>query len=765
MAYNAIRLLGLIVIGFLSGRLCVAEDLLERGRVIYAESCASCHGDRGEGVEGAYEDPLIGDDSIGQLATQISKTMPEEAPEDCVGRDAEAVAAFIHENFYSEAAQIRNRPPSISFAHLTANQLRQSMADLYEQFNPRINRCESGGVRGAYYDGGRRKDENKKMDRIDPVIDFDFGRESPGADINPEEFSIYWQGGIRADVSGKYEIVVNSTCSFVLNFGNLEREFIDNHTQSGDKTEFRKSVHLTAGRIYPFKIDFVQRKRKTEQPPVRFQFAWVPPGGIEQVIPSSNLTQQTAATFALQTELPADDRSYGFERGIAINREWDESTTSAALEFAQIAVEELWPQYLQRHRRDAGDNRTKLKSFLRTILEAAFRSPLDDSLVDDYITRQVEAEVDDSEALKRSLLISLKSPRFLYPLADATQTQSQRVANRLTLTLFDSLPTEPELIKRIAQDDFRSADKVREFTRNHFDDTRLRAKTRAMLVDWLNMEHLAEPSKDAMLFPGFDRPLVADLHASFNAQLDQVVWGDSGDYRQFFTADWAYTSPRIAEFYGERWQPEESAVSSDLSRTKPSDGAPQHFGILSHPYLTSALAYHDATSPIHRGVFLIRYVLGRTLRPPAEAFTPLSPDLHPSLTTRQRVELQTSPESCQVCHRKINGLGYTLENYDAAGRYRTLEREQPIDASGSYISREDQRVTFTDVQDLAKYLSTSEDAQRAFVNRAFQYFVKQPAAAFGAETLDKLIGQFRESEYNVRELIVEIAVISATTLK
>ncbi len=99
--------------------------------------------------------------------------------------------------------------------------------------------------------------------------------------------------------------------------------------------------------------------------------------------------------------------------------------------------------------------------------------------------------------------------------------------------------------------------------------------------------------------------------------------------------------------------------------------------MITHPYLMSALAYHDSTSPIHRGVFLIRFVLGRTLRPPAEAFAPLSPDLHPDLTTRERVELQTSPESCQVvCHSKINGLGFTLENFDAVGRYRELEREK-----------------------------------------------------------------------------------------
>jgi len=184
-------------------------------------------------------------------------------------------------------------------------------------------------------------------------------------------------------------------------------------------------------------------------------------------------------------------------------------------------------------------------------------------------------------------------------------------------------------------------------------------------------------------------------------------------------------------------------------------------GVLTHPLLMSGLAYYDATSPIHRGVFLIRYVLGRTLRPPSEAFTPLSPDLHPDLTTRQRVALQTSPESCQVCHSKINALGFSLENYDAVGRFRTEERDRPIDPSGGYTTRQGERVDFQGAQELAAFLVESEDAHRAFVNRAFQFFVKQPPAAFGADTLDRLTAQFRENGYNIRDLLLEIAVIAA----
>lgn len=741
------------------------ETVIARGEQIYKTMCASCHGDKGQGVADAYADPLIGDDSVGQLAKVVSDTMPEGEPEKCVAEDADAVAAYVHHAFYSEAAQIRNRPPRVMLARLTADQLRQSIADLYSRFEGLPNPSEARGVRAVYFDGDRWKNENKKIERVDPVLDFDFGHESPGEGIGKESFYIYWEGGIKADVTGRYDIVIDSSCSFVFEFGKIGRDFIDNHVQSGEKTEFRKAVTLTAGRVYPFKIDFIQRKRKTELPPARFKLSWVPPHGVQEVIPTRNLvTERPPATFSLQTVLPADDRSYGFERGIAVNRQWDESTTAAALEFAQIAVDELWPKYRREHKKDSNDNREQLRKFLANITETAFRAPLSDEQRAVYIDNQVEATEDDTEAIKRSVLATLKSPWFLYPTANSQLSKSERAANRLALILFDSLPTEDRLIKAAREGKLDSEERLRKYVSEKISDYRVQAKTREFLYEWLNLTQFNEITKNSEAYPGFDAALVSDLRASLDAFLDEVVWSKDSDFRNFFSADWAFTTDRIAAFYGEQWKPAESGNDSkpaynELQRTA---GEPNsRFGLLTHPYLMSALAYHDSTSPIHRGVFLIRFMLGRTLRPPAEAFSPLSPDLHPDLTTRERVQLQTSPESCQVCHSKINGLGFTLENFDAVGRYRESERSKPIDAGGEYDTRTGEHVAFAGPKELAEYLTSGEDAQRAFVSRAFQHFVKQPVAAYGPETLERLLKQFRESNFNIQQLLVEIAVVAS----
>ena len=103
-----------------------------------------------------------------------------------------------------------------------------------------------------------------------------------------------------------------------------------------------------------------------------------------------------------------------------------------------------------------------------------------------------------------------------------------------------------------------------------------------------------------------------------------------------------------------------------------------------------------------------------------------------------------------------------MENFDAVGRFRSQERAKTLDSTGKYVDRDGNEVSFSGPRELAEYIISSDDAHRAFVNRAFQHFVKHPPAAFGLHTLDELTNAFRKNNFNINELIVEIAIIAAT---
>src|SRR5438067_8815318 len=103
------------------------------GALIYKQQCASCHGAKGEGSD-EYPHPLAGEKSAAQLARLIAKTMPKDAKVKCSGEDAQKVAAFVYDSFYSRTAQVRNKPARIELSRLTVRQYRNAVADLVGTF-------------------------------------------------------------------------------------------------------------------------------------------------------------------------------------------------------------------------------------------------------------------------------------------------------------------------------------------------------------------------------------------------------------------------------------------------------------------------------------------------------------------------------------------------------------------------------------------------------------------------------------------------------
>ncbi len=277
------------------------------------------------------------------------------------------------------------------------------------------------------------------------------------------------------------------------------------------------------------------------------------------------------SSFSVQSNLPPDDRSYGFERGIAIDRAWDQSITDVAIEFAEIAVEDLFPAY-QKRRGQQNDLQTNLRGFLAEFLGIAFRRSIDDEIRSNYIDQALEIHGDDAAAVVQYVVLkALKSPRFLYPLIDDDQPHSRRAANRLALVLFDSLPSDQWLIDRIEEQDQLTKEQLAEAAWKMVNDYRAQAKIRSFLYHWLDLEDLGEITKDNELFPGFDPQLTSDLKKSLDEFLDEVVQSESSDFRQLLQADWGFTNDRIAQFYGDRWKSAEADDSDQDFRKSVSD--------------------------------------------------------------------------------------------------------------------------------------------------------------------------------------------------
>jgi cytochrome c553 len=741
---------------------CRAAD--RSGEQIYRQQCASCHGARGEGTPDSYPRLLAGDKSVEQLARLIAKTMPKDDPGTCTGADARKVAAYIHGAFYSKEAQARNKPPRIELSRLTVRQYRNAVADLVGNFRGTGHWDNQHGLRGEYFKSRGFRPQERVLSRTDPEVRFDFGVEAP--DLQPrvdsrgldaQRFSIRWEGSVLAPETGEYQFIVRTEHAARLWVNDVRRPLIDAWVKSGNDTEYRASLFLLGGRVYPLRLEFSKAKQgvddsKNKKPkPVKASIAllWKVPHRTPEVIPQRHLTpNRFPVTMVMATPFPPDDRSAGYERGTSVSKAWDQATTEAAIEVAG---------YVRTHLRelsgvpdDASDRGKRLREFCARFAERAFRRPLAAEQKRLYIDRQFEAAPDPDMAVKRVVLLVLKSPRFLYR---ETGSEGYDVAARLSFGLWDSLP-DRELLEAAGAGKLATREQVVRQAERMIGDLRTRAKLREFLLQWLKVDQVPDLSKDRTSFPGFDATIASDLRASLELFLEDVLWSDASDFRQLLLADYLYLNGRLARFYG-------VDLPAEAPFQKVAGKRGERAGVLTHPYLLATFAYTSTSSPIHRGVFLARSVLGRSLRPPPEAFTPLPPELHPKLTTRQRVALQTRPQSCLACHGMINPLGFTLEHYDAVGRYRDQEKGKPIDATGVYQTLAGKVVKFSGVRDLATFLAGSEEVHEAFVEQLFHYLVKQPVRAYGPRKLAELRQSFAENGYSVRKLMVQMMAESA----
>ncbi|MFM9025749.1 MAG: DUF1592 domain-containing protein, partial [Planctomycetaceae bacterium] len=729
------------------------------GAVVYAVHCARCHGPAGAGTP-AVPQPLAGDRSVNQLAAYVAESMPEDDPGAVTGDAAREVAAWMHGAFYSAVARDRGRPARLELQRLTVRQHASVLADVVGGFRdvPPPADDEARGLVGEYFKTREfNRDTGLVRERTDARIDFDFGLDGPepGA-IAPERFAIRWTGSIVPRETGRHEFVIRTghAARLWVNADADEPPTIDAFVTSGDETEHRGSVVLLGGRPHPLRLEFSKGNQALDDAkherstPAWISLAWTPPHGTPEAVPERVLRPRPVApVFAVATPFPPDDRSLGYDRGAAVSADWLAAATAAAIETADHVLDRI--DRLAATRRDAPDREARLRAFAAAFAARAIRRPLTPDLHGLFVDRSFAGAPDVDTGLRRSLLAVLESPRFLF--REAPDADPFATASRLSFGLWDSVPDQP-LLEAAAAGRLTTPADIRAQAERMVADRRTRAKVRDFLFGWLRVDLGPELVKDRTLHPDFTPEVAADLRASLDLFLDDVVWRD-GDFRRLFTAEQVPINGRLAPLYG-------VALPADADFSTVALDGGLRAGVLTHPYLLSVLSYAGATSPIHRGVFLARSILGNVLRPPQEAIAPLTPDEAPGLTTRERVAAQTAAVACQSCHTMINPLGFALEEFDEVGRHRRVETvagvEKPVDASGAYRPRAGATAEFRGGRELGAFCAASPDAHEAFVQALFHALVKQPARAWGPDTLERLRQRFEQSGFDIRRLLVDI---------
>ncbi len=292
------------------------------------------------------------------------------------------------------------------------------------------------------------------------------------------------------------------------------------------------------------------------------------------------------------------------------------------------------------------------------------------------------------EGMRRALTRMLAIPNFLYRAelapesakpGDVYQLSSLDLASRLSFFLWSSIPDE-ELLQLGIDNKLRDQAVMDAQITRMLADPRASSLAENFAYQWLKMSKLDEIIPDPTIFPyaagaGDLRP---DFKEELNLFIDSVFRSDQSVMR-LLDADYSFLNERLALHYGI------TTVKGDrFRRVELTDS--HRFGLLGKGGVLMVTAYPNRTSPVLRGAWILEQIMGT---PP-----PLPPANVPALkedekgqvatTVRGRLEQHRENPTCNACHSVMDPLGFALDNFDAVGKWRDIDRftGTPMDTSG-----------------------------------------------------------------------------------
>jgi hypothetical protein len=254
------------------------------------------------------------------------------------------------------------------------------------------------------------------------------------------------------------------------------------------------------------------------------------------------------------------------------------------------------------------------------------------------------------------------------------------LASRLSFFLWSS-PPDDQLISLAAEDKLREPVILEKQVKRMLADPRSEALTDNFAVEWLHLQNLKGVNPDLFLFPNFDRTLTDSMRRETQLLFDNVMREDR-PVTELLTANYTFVDERLAKHYGIP-----NIMGNRFRRVPVTD--PNRYGLLGHGSILTLTSYAIRTSPVQRGKYVMEVLLG-TPPPPAPPNVPALPENADSrtghaekfLSVRQRMEEHRSNPACAGCHKMMDPIGFSLDNFDAVGVWRTNDSGFRIDPSG-----------------------------------------------------------------------------------
>ena len=317
------------------------------------------------------------------------------------------------------------------------------------------------------------------------------------------------------------------------------------------------------------------------------------------------------------------------------------------------------------------------RAYRRAILKSDLKKPM-------AFYREGAGNGGFEAGIENALEAILVNPEFLFRVerepVEAASKMAYRVsdlelATRLSFFLWSSIPDD-ELLDLAIAGQLSDADVLESQVRRMLSDARSESLVNNFASQWLHLPNLASVTPDLRQYPDFDDNLRQAFRRETELFFESILREDRS-VLDLLKTDYTFLNERLAHHY------EIPGVFGSRFRRVVLDPQYQRGGLLRQGSILTVTSYATRTSPVIRGSWILKNIMGTPPPPPPPNVPPLEENkVDATLSMRERLAEHRANPVCASCHSIMDPVGFALENFDAVGRWRDFENGAAIDVSG-----------------------------------------------------------------------------------
>jgi hypothetical protein len=330
------------------------------------------------------------------------------------------------------------------------------------------------------------------------------------------------------------------------------------------------------------------------------------------------------------------------------------------------------------------------RKILTALAHQAYRRPLTDADTENLLNfYQAGRNAGDFEdGIERGLQFILAHPEFVFRAEEGPagvkpgepyRISELELASRLSYFMWSAGPDD-ELLKLAGQGKLKGPAELERQVRRMLADPRAHELVKNFAGQWLQLRTLQSSTPEGVVYPDFDDNLRQAFRTEAEMFFESIVREDRSAI-DLLNADYTFVNERLAVHYGIP-----NVYGSQFRRVKLEGDLDVRRGLLGKGAVELVTSVADRTSPVQRGKWILMNILGTVPPDPPPNVPPLKESTggnsSAEQTMRQRMEEHRANPNCASCHRMMDPIGFTLENFDGIGKWRTTQFGKKLDASG-----------------------------------------------------------------------------------